>query len=91
MACPEKTARPLGRNQRAVLECMAGRFEGGRPRAFPGGGWIWTNVSETVRLLESLERRGLVTVEGEHRGLMGDRRRWSINAAGLAAIGKGPS
>lgn len=76
--------RPLGEVQRACLQALAGRFEG-RPRPYPGGGWIWTNHSQTVKVMESLERRGLADRTGEKTGVA-DRRRWEINAAGLAAI-----
>lgn len=46
--------RPLGRNQTAVLRAL--RQHGSYP-----GAWVWDNHSGTVRILESLVKRGLVT------------------------------
>ena len=46
--------RPLGKNQRLALRAM---LEHG---GWPGTGWIWDNSSSTVRILDSLVRRGLV-------------------------------
>lgn len=51
-------ARPLGENQSYALRCLARHNEG---TWYPGSGWVWTNVSTTVRLLDSLVRRGLAT------------------------------
>lgn len=48
----------IGKNQAACLRAL--KEHGGWP-----GGWIWTNRSETVRLLDSLVKRGLVTVTEE--------------------------
>lgn len=53
-------ARPLGENQRHALKVLA-EHNGGT--WYPGAGWIWTNVSTTVRLLDSLVKRGLATKE----------------------------
>lgn len=81
------TTRPLGKTQIGVLRALAGRTDlSDRPRPYPGGGWIWDTPSHTVRILESLTGRGLVDVTGEHRGIMGDFRRWHINDAGREAI-----
>lgn len=46
--------RPLGENQKMALDSL--RRHGPWP-----GGWYITNTSTTVRILESLVRRGLVT------------------------------
>jgi hypothetical protein len=48
-------ARKLGKTQAAVLKCLQrhGRY-------YPGCGWYWNNTSGTIRILESLVRRGLV-------------------------------
>lgn len=48
--------RPLGKNQEGVLEALK------RHRVFYAGcGWTWDNYSTTVRILDSLVVRGLVT------------------------------
>jgi hypothetical protein len=47
----------LGRRQRAVLKTLAERNNG---EWFPGCGWHWGNKSTTIKLLDSLVRRGLV-------------------------------
>jgi DNA-binding MarR family transcriptional regulator len=49
--------RPMGENQEYALKALA-EHNGGT--WYPGAGWVWTNVSTTVRLLDSLVRRGLV-------------------------------
>lgn len=57
--------RPLGENQRWALRSLAEHNEG---TWYPGAGWVWSNRSTTVRLLDSLVRRGLATrVERTHR------------------------
>lgn len=48
----------MGRNQRDVLRALA-RHGGSWP-----GGWYWTNASTTVKILNSLVKRGLVSVHG---------------------------
>lgn len=48
------TTRPLGENQVHALRALV-EHSGWRP----GCGWIWANRSTTVRLLDSLVRRGL--------------------------------
>lgn len=48
--------RPLGDNQRYVLWTLAGR-DG---VWYPGAGWYWGNTSTTLRIMDSLTRRGLV-------------------------------
>lgn len=50
--------RPLGENQSYALRCLA-EYNGGT--WYPGAGWVWSNRSTTVRLLDSLVRRGLAT------------------------------
>lgn len=57
-------ARPLGANQRSALRCLAERNSG---TWYPGAGWVWANTSTTVRLLDSLVRRGLATKEERTR------------------------
>jgi hypothetical protein len=53
--------RPLGGNQKSILRSLVYDYmPGSSDRPYPGGGWVWDNHSTTVRLLESLVRRGLV-------------------------------
>lgn len=48
--------RPLGEHQQAVLECLNDRRHG----SFSAGcGWIYGNYSTTVKILDSLVKRGL--------------------------------
>lgn len=48
--------RPLGKVQALILESLRSH-----KRWHPGCGWIWGTYSETVRLLDSLVKRGLAT------------------------------
>lgn len=57
-------ARPLGENQKLALRYLAERNNG---TWYPGAGWVWENVSTTVRLLGSLVGRGLATREERDR------------------------
>lgn len=52
--------RPLGKKQDGVLRCLRDPHHGDW---FPGCGWVWQNYSVTVRILDSLVNRGLVTRE----------------------------
>jgi hypothetical protein len=62
---PARKLRPLGEDQKMALEAL------GRYGVWPGG-WYLTNTSYTVRVLESLARRGLVeTYEVPSRYLTG--------------------
>jgi DNA-binding MarR family transcriptional regulator len=47
----------LGRNQLSILRCLA------QDGPYPGSAWIWENHSTTVRICESLVKRGLVSSE----------------------------
>jgi len=51
--------RPLGRNQQRVLDALR-RYQ----TYHPGCGWILDNHSRTVKILDSLAARGLVTKHG---------------------------
>lgn len=53
--------RPLGTTQLGVLQALQDPRHGGV--WYAGCGWIWSTVSETKRLLDSLVNRGLVTRE----------------------------
>lgn len=73
-------ARPLGDNQRHALKALA-EHNGGV--WYPGAGWVWANVSTTVRLLDSLVRRGLATKEiRQHRRTKNDYPYYTITDAG---------
>ena len=76
-------ATKLGRNQRQALVALD-REHGWHP----GCGWIWENYSETVRLLNTLVKRGLAEVKTRD---FGNGRRvyqhYQITAAGKAEIG----
>lgn len=51
-----KTAfQRLGKNQVAVLDALVAHHHW-----FDGCGWIWNTHSETVRILDSLVKRGFV-------------------------------
>jgi len=57
--------KKLGTNQEAILRSLVSYSSTTPPcqapdRTYPGGGWCWDNHSTTVRLLDSLVRRGLV-------------------------------
>lgn len=55
--------RPLGKTQMSILRSLHEHKRWSR-----GCGWIWSNDSETIRLLESLVARSLVTkVERTYR------------------------
>lgn len=65
VVAPPKPERPLGKNQAMALKTLKERNNGVWS---PGCGWTWSNLSTTVRLLDSLVRRGLVTkTEGTNR------------------------
>ncbi len=62
---PVKKERPLGDNQALALKTLKERNNGVWT---PGCGWTWNNYSTTVRLLDSLVRKSLVTkTEGTNR------------------------
>jgi len=70
----------LTENQIIVLTSLAGTF-GRRPpyleRPYPGSGWVWGSHSSTIRLLEPLASRGLVS---------GSRGVYRLTAAGHATV-----
>jgi hypothetical protein len=51
-----QSRRKLGRVQVAVLKALLERG------SYPGG-WLWNNQSGTVKILESLHKRGLVETQ----------------------------
>lgn len=78
------TYRKLGENQISMLESLH------RHKLWHAGcGWIWDNPSGTVRILESLKRRGLVRhTEVEFPTLTPGYKRtrvvWALSPAGKA-------
>lgn len=73
--------RPLGTVQRNVLECLI-QTGTGADCPYPSGGWQWTTPSETVRILESLRRRGLVEARESYTSTT-----YYITDAGRAELG----
>ena len=70
-----KNQRELGKNQREFMELLK-RHKGVWHR---GSAWVWKAPSETIRLLEALDRRGFVGYD-EASG------RWRMTAAGRDAL-----
>ena len=54
-------AKSLGKQQKALLNCLErkGYWDKGT-----NGGWTWGGVENTVRILDSLVKRGLVKTDG---------------------------
>ena len=77
-------ARPLGEIQRGVLATMVDVRRDGE--WWPGCGWVWDTYSGTVRVLDSLCRRGLVERMPDIRP---GRVRYRITEAGRAEAAKG--
>jgi hypothetical protein len=72
----------LGNRQLSVLDCLY--THDGWP-----GGWVWGNTSETVRILDSLVKRGLAVkwaVPQTGRARRHDGHRYNIPAAGYEAL-----
>lgn len=81
-------ARILGDNQAYALKCLAEHNEG---TWHPGAGWVWTNRSTTVRLLDSLVRRGFATrVEKINRRTREPYPFYEITQEGREELAKGP-
>jgi hypothetical protein len=57
--------RPLGKTQQKVLDCLREHRT-----YYAGCGWVWDTHRGTVRILDSLVKRGLVT-------RIDDSRAWS--------------
>jgi hypothetical protein len=53
--------KPLGKNQKQVLELL-----GQRGSWYPGCGWLWQSYARTLKVLDSLVQHGLVSI-GERR------------------------
>jgi len=60
--------RPLGKTQQSVLKALVSHY-GHWSRA---SGWVWTTANQTERILQSLEKRGLVTAEPGPATVFGD-------------------
>ena len=70
--------RNLGESQLEVLRCMKQR-DG---TWHSGCGWVWGCYSQHIRILNSLEKRGLVT-----RDTNGELTLFALTDAGLEAAG----
>lgn len=68
MTRQQTKTRPLGENQQHVLDALKrhGSF-------YAGCGWVWGNYSTTVRILDSLVKRGLVSRTERRLHLQGSR------------------
>lgn len=64
-------ARPLGDTQRHVLWSLVSHESIGV--WYPGSGWYWKNTSTTVRIMDSLEKRGLVVKRMRESRLTGEK------------------
>ena len=75
-----KKHQPLGQTQKDLLNCL-----GERGSWHPGCGWIWSNPSTTTRILNSLVRRGLVSVETVRgQKIYGDYQKFRLTRRGVA-------
>lgn len=78
--------RPLGENQKFMLRSM---HEHHGDKWYAGCGWIWDTHSVTVRMLDSLVKRGLAEVKDEpiYRLAQGNKtyRVYRLTEAGIAA------
>jgi len=78
------TGRPLGENQAYALKCLSEYNDG---TWYPGARWVWDNLSGTVRLLDSLVKRGLATKEiRRYTRIPEDYPFYTITEAGRAAL-----
>ena len=78
--------RPLGKTQRQVLKSLNEHNSG---MWYTGCGWYWDNWSGTKRIMESLQRRGLVDYRPASREYHSYREeRWTINDEGRKEIAK---
>ena len=65
-----KDARQMGDVQKEVLESI---YRHKRFNRYGPNGWIWDTNSNTIRVLESLQKRGLVEyLDREHRWVISD-------------------
>jgi hypothetical protein len=62
------SAQPLGKKQKSILESLKGH-----KLYYPGCGWYWDTPSGTVKLLESLVKRGLARKVREKRSVYSSR------------------
>lgn len=79
-ATPAPTARPLGEIQQYALTAL--REQG----TWYGTGWVWGNFSTTVRIMESLAKRGLVTRAPYTSRWTNIQHRYTITEAGIKAV-----
>lgn len=81
------TSRKLGKNQKGVLISMVSPAFGRTPHVWhPHCGWNWKGAGVTLRVLQGLEQRGLVTKDAQvanpRRGLP-SHVCYSLTPAGL--------
>lgn len=69
----------IGKNQRGVLESLVRHGSWYR-----GCGWIWGTYSGTIRILDSLVKRGLVDTKQEPA----PHRRWPIIVYRINPMGR---
>lgn len=84
--------RPLGDTQRYVLWSMSQTDRPGHLNGtwYPGCGWIWGTLSQTERIMKSLEKRGLVTSRERFTNQGGRKvtyREYTITDEGRKAAG----
>lgn len=81
------TTRPLGENQRSVLFAMSRHNS-----YYRGGGWHWLDHSSTVRILDTLVKRGLVKVQDRTIDPLTRKtyvtQEWVLTAAGQTMVEK---
>lgn len=74
--------RPLGENQLDILWSL----QDYGPWHDCGCGWMWDTKAGTIRLLDSLVRRGLIRARSKKiDGYPFVKRTWRINPSGVAA------
>jgi len=63
-------SRPLGDTQRHVLWTLSSHDNG---IWYPGSNWVWANTSTTIRIMDSLARRGLAIKRMRESRLTGEK------------------
>jgi hypothetical protein len=82
IAVEETTMMKLGRKQKVALETLLDRNGG---KWSPGCGWTWNTRSETLRLLDSLVKRGFAIVT-QPLNLRNGRIEYAITEAGKQEV-----
>lgn len=71
-----KDARQMGDVQKDVLESI---YRHKRYNRYGPNGWVWDTNSNTIRVLESLQKRGLVDY-------IGNDHQWVISSLGVEML-----